>query len=212
MPGKERETCPFFAKTGTCRFGERCSRGHPYPESSSILLFPGMYTHFELEQGLSEGYDTDLNLEYEDRELYHNFQEFYNDIVPEFKSVGKVIQVKVCCNYEPHLRGNVYVQYAREEDAAAALAKFNGRYYGGKQLNCEFVIIPKWNSAICEMLTKTIIIEKNIYVMNMTIEIDKVIDIAETEVLVTGQRGQGQGQTLQDIEEEKDIEKVLDTD
>lgn len=58
-------------------------------------------------------YVSDLNLEYEDRELYHNFQEFYNDIVPEFKSVGKVIQVKVCCNYEPHLRGNVYVQYGR---------------------------------------------------------------------------------------------------
>jgi hypothetical protein len=23
IPGKEKETCPFFAKTGACRFGER---------------------------------------------------------------------------------------------------------------------------------------------------------------------------------------------
>ena len=55
----------------------------------------------------------DVALEYDDGELYQNFQDFYNDIVPEFRTYGKVIQVKVCNNYEPHLRGNVYVQYKR---------------------------------------------------------------------------------------------------
>ena len=58
---------------------------------------------------------SDLILEYEDSEIYNNFRDFYDDIVPEFKSMGHVIQVKVCCNYEPHLRGNVYVQYSRYE-------------------------------------------------------------------------------------------------
>lgn len=56
---------------------------------------------------------SDLILEYEEGELYNNFRDFYDDIVPEFKAVGKVVQVKVCCNYEPHLRGNVYIQFAR---------------------------------------------------------------------------------------------------
>jgi len=55
----------------------------------------------------------DLTLEFEDSELYQHFETFYCDILPEFKSVGRVVQLKVCCNYEPHLRGNVYVQYSR---------------------------------------------------------------------------------------------------
>ncbi len=55
----------------------------------------------------------DLSLEYDDSELYKSFVEFYNDVVPEFKSVGRVVQFKVCCNHEPHLRGNVYIQFSR---------------------------------------------------------------------------------------------------
>ena len=55
----------------------------------------------------------DLTLEFEDSELYQHFETFFYDILPEFKAVGRVIQLKVCCNYEPHLRGNVYVQYSR---------------------------------------------------------------------------------------------------
>ncbi|KAK2142447.1 hypothetical protein LSH36_952g00026 [Paralvinella palmiformis] len=55
----------------------------------------------------------DLGLEFDDREIYQHFVEFYNDVLPEFKAIGHVIQFKVCCNYEPHLRGNVYVQFVR---------------------------------------------------------------------------------------------------
>ena len=54
-----------------------------------------------------------MGLEYEDNDLYRSFRDFYYDIVPEFKSVGRVVNIKVCCNHEPHLRGNVYVQYRR---------------------------------------------------------------------------------------------------
>ncbi|CAC5421036.1 Putative U2 small nuclear ribonucleoprotein auxiliary factor 35 kDa subunit-related protein 1,U2 small nuclear ribonucleoprotein auxiliary factor 35 kDa subunit-related protein 1,Zinc finger CCCH domain-containing protein 16,Zinc finger CCCH domain-containing protein 5,U2 small nuclear ribonucleoprotein auxiliary factor 35 kDa subunit-related protein 2 [Mytilus coruscus] len=149
IPGKERETCPFFAKTGACRFNERCSRGHPEPDTSTTILMRGMYSHFELEQGLLDENDTDLILEYEEGELYNNFRDFYDDIVPEFKAVGKVVQVKVCCNYEPHLRGNVYIQFASDEEALAAMVKMNGRFYAGKQISCEPVVIKSWKSAIC---------------------------------------------------------------
>lgn len=54
-----------------------------------------------------------MGLEYEDNDLYNSFREFYVDTLPEFKSVGKVINFKVCCNHEAHLRGNVYIQYKR---------------------------------------------------------------------------------------------------
>jgi len=55
----------------------------------------------------------DLTLEFEESDVYQHFESFYADILPEFQAVGRVVQLKVCCNYEPHLRGNVYVQYAR---------------------------------------------------------------------------------------------------
>ncbi|CAG2249895.1 ZRSR [Mytilus edulis] len=131
------------------RFNERCSRGHPEPDTSTTILMRGMYSHFELEQGLLDENDTDLILEYEEGELYNNFRDFYDDIVPEFKAVGKVVQVKVCCNYEPHLRGNVYIQFASDEEALAAMVKMNGRFYAGKQISCEPVLIKSWKSAIC---------------------------------------------------------------
>ncbi len=55
----------------------------------------------------------DVDLEFEESETYQHFREFYDDTLPEFKEAGKVIQFKVCCNYEPHLRGNVFVQFKR---------------------------------------------------------------------------------------------------
>ena len=53
-----------------------------------------------------------MGLEYEDSETYQHFREFFQDTLPEFQKYGKVVQFKVCCNEEPHLRGNVYVQFA----------------------------------------------------------------------------------------------------
>ena len=37
----------------------------------------------------------------------------------------------------------------REEDAQRAFVKFNGRWYAGKQLSCEFSAVQKWQPAIC---------------------------------------------------------------
>lgn len=154
--GKERqiETCPFFAKVAACRFGDRCSRAHPYPDNGRTLLFSSMFRHFQLDQGLCEEYDTDIVLEYEDSEVYQKFKEFYEDVLPEFKAIGHVVQFKVCCNFQPHLRGNVYVSYTRVEHALEAYAKFNARWYGGKQISAQFVDIPSWRRAICGLFGK----------------------------------------------------------
>ncbi|CAD5122778.1 DgyrCDS11185 [Dimorphilus gyrociliatus] len=154
----EANKCNYYWKTGVCRFGNRCSRFHPRVEHSNTLIFHNMYYHFELEQGLyDDDYNTgveyykmkmktvfinsfiaDLTLEYEYSAIYKHFMEFYQDSLPEFKLCGRVLQFKVCCNYEPHLRGNVYVQYDRLEDAITAYKRFNGRWYAGRQLSCEF--------------------------------------------------------------------------
>ncbi|XP_061483164.1 U2 small nuclear ribonucleoprotein auxiliary factor 35 kDa subunit-related protein 2 [Rhineura floridana] len=151
---KDRASCPFYIKTGACRFGDRCSRKHNYPSSSQTLLIRGMFVTFGMEQCKRDDYDTDASLEYSEEEIYQQFLDFYEDVLPEFKNVGKVIQFKVSCNFEPHLRGNVYVQYQSEQECQEALALFNGRWYAGRQLQCEFCPVTRWKTAICGLFER----------------------------------------------------------
>ena len=67
----------------------------------------------------------------------------------ELRSAGRVVQLKVCCNHQSHLRGNVYVQYSSQKDAVRAFMKLQGRWYDGRQLSCRFVHIASWKAAIC---------------------------------------------------------------
>uniref|UniRef100_A0A7N5K4V0 Zinc finger CCCH-type, RNA binding motif and serine/arginine rich 2 n=1 Tax=Ailuropoda melanoleuca TaxID=9646 RepID=A0A7N5K4V0_AILME len=125
---KDRANCPFYSKTGACRFGDRCSRKHNFPSSSPTLLIKSMFTTFGMEQCRRDDYDPDASLEYSEEETYQQFLDFYDDVLPEFKNVGKVIQFKV----------------GVEEECQAALSLFNGRWYAGRQLQCEFCPVTRW--------------------------------------------------------------------
>lgn len=48
-----------------------------------------------MEQCRRDDYDPDASLEYSEEETYQQFLDFYDDVLPEFKNVGKVIQFKV---------------------------------------------------------------------------------------------------------------------
>lgn len=54
-----------------------------------------MFITFGMEQCRRDDYDTDASLEYSDEETYQQFLEFYEDVLPEFQNVGKVVQFKV---------------------------------------------------------------------------------------------------------------------
>lgn len=148
-PGKD--TCPFFSKVGVCRFGDTCSRNHIRPRISNVILFRGFYSHISLEQSDDSEYGSDSLLEYDDKETHKHFCDFFDDVLPELQKCGCVVQFRVCCNKEAHLRGNVYVEYISPRDAIRAFRLFQGRWYGGKQLNVEFCNISSWRSAICGM-------------------------------------------------------------
>ncbi|XP_065218398.1 U2 small nuclear ribonucleoprotein auxiliary factor 35 kDa subunit-related protein 2 isoform X1 [Planococcus citri] len=148
QPGAQE--CPFFSKVAACRFRDSCSRNHIRPSISKTLLFPGFYSNFRIEHvNQSTEYDTDVGLEFEEKEIYQHFLEFYHDVLAEIKSFGTVVQFKVCSNEEPHLRGNVYVQYGSERYAIKAFRALQGRFYGGKRISVEFCTIKTWNKAIC---------------------------------------------------------------
>ena len=149
-----KELCKFYQKVGACRFGDNCSRFHPLYESSSTLLLHGMFSTYAFEimeraQKNIEGDISDFWLEHSDSDLYDEFVEFYDDVLPELESYGKVVQFKVCCNRDKHLSGNVYVQYKQEKDAKKAAEQLRRRFYGGKILNVKFISIVSWKKAIC---------------------------------------------------------------
>ncbi|CAF1145886.1 unnamed protein product [Adineta ricciae] len=149
VPSIERPPCAFYSKTGVCRYGERCRRAHPKADITNTLLAVNMYSNFEMQYGLDEEYDLDIGLEFEESERYENFKDFYYDVLPEFERFGQVITFKVCSNSEIHLRGNVYIQYETDYQAMLAYRALNTRYYAGRMIQCQFVNIPSWSTAIC---------------------------------------------------------------
>ncbi|KAJ2953537.1 hypothetical protein O0L34_g1139 [Tuta absoluta] len=144
--------CPFFFKTACCRFGDQCSRNHRYPGISKVLLATNFYSHFGLEN--ADEHDADIMLEYEDSDTYREFKEFFYDILPEFEKFGRITQLKICNNYEKHLRGNTYVEFAELRCAVAAYRALHTRWYGGKQLSLQFCLISSWKNAICGLQSR----------------------------------------------------------
>lgn len=67
----------------------------------------------------------------------------------------------MCNNIIPHLRGNVYVDYHTEEEAFTAYCAINGRWYGGKQLQLEFITISDWKMALCGISILYLLLIKN---------------------------------------------------
>lgn len=58
----------------------------------------GMFVTFAMEQSRRDDYDTDASLEYSEDEMRQQFLEFYDDVLPEFRNAGKVVQFKVIKN------------------------------------------------------------------------------------------------------------------
>lgn len=156
--------CPFFQKTGACRFKDSCSRNHKKPRASTVILIPSFYSHYSLEQMENE-HGSDSSLEFESRETYEHFREFFFDVLPELEKYGKIRLFKTCCNRETHLRGNVYVEYSTPREAIKCFRALQGRWYGGKQLNVEFCKIESWNSAICGSTFEILTLQILVYVL-----------------------------------------------
>ncbi|KAL3729246.1 hypothetical protein ACJRO7_026361 [Eucalyptus globulus] len=140
---QDKAHCPFHLKTGACRFGQRCSRVHFYPDKSCTLLIKNMYN------GPGLAWEQDEGLEYTDEEVERAFEEFYEDVHTEFLKFGEIVNFKVCKNGSFHLRGNVYVHYKSMDSAVLAYNSINGRFFAGKQVTCEFVNLTRWRVAIC---------------------------------------------------------------
>lgn len=52
-------------------------------------------------------------------------------------------------NEAPHLKGNVYVEYASPDDAWRAWRALRLRWYGGRQIDAELIACGSWDTALC---------------------------------------------------------------
>lgn len=109
-PGKQ--PCQFFIKTATCRYGNKCVWNHCRPKISRTLLVRSFFTNIRLDQGKPNEYGTDVPLEFDEGQLFRDYYDFFDDVVPEFQKFGTIEQFVTCQNYEPHLRGHVYIDFA----------------------------------------------------------------------------------------------------
>ena len=151
---QDPDNCKFFMKTGACRYGPRCSRYHVTCGNSSTIMIPNFFQNARLEISMLNENCNDIDIEYDELEMVSEFENFYYDVIEEFKAAGKVVMFKCCQNYVPHLRGNVYVQFSKPEYAMTALKMFNGRFYAGRQLSVEMSPVSNWKSSICGMFLK----------------------------------------------------------
>ncbi|KAJ6928199.1 hypothetical protein NC651_012029 [Populus alba x Populus x berolinensis] len=112
---QDKAHCPFHLKTGACRFGQRCSRVHFYPDKACTLLIKNNF-----------GFISCQKCVYTDEEVECSYEEFYEDVHTEFLKYGEIVNFKVCKNGSFHLRGNVYVHYKSLDSAILAYHSING--------------------------------------------------------------------------------------
>ncbi|KAL1922765.1 uncharacterized protein VTP21DRAFT_9141 [Calcarisporiella thermophila] len=136
---KDKVNCSFYFKIGACRHGDRCSRKHVKPTFSQTILLPNVFHNPIHDPGNSMTSD----------EVQQYFDDFYQDMFVELAKYGEIEEMNVCDNVGDHLVGNVYVQYAREEDAGKAVESLNHRFYGGRPLYAELSPVSDFREACC---------------------------------------------------------------
>lgn len=62
-------------------------------------MIRGMFITFGMDEVRRDDYDIDAWLEHSEEDLQECFVDFYHDVLPELKSVGKVVQFKVTLNW-----------------------------------------------------------------------------------------------------------------
>lgn len=145
---RDRVNCPFYYKMGACRHGERCSRLHHKPLSSSTLLLTNMY--YSPEQIRATAAAAGLPPPaISSRDESTHFDRFYIDVWREMGKYGRVDELHVCGNLSDHLAGNTYVKFHDEDAAAAALVALDSRWYAGRPVQADLSPVAHFREARC---------------------------------------------------------------
>lgn len=133
---EDQVNCPFYFKTGACRYGDRCTRRHLKPAISQTLLFKGMYENPPIAIAMAEGHRVPDEQIMAVIEQFHNF---YSEVFLELAKFGEIEDMQVCDNIGDHLIGNVYVKFASEDNSEKCRDGITGRYYANR------LVVPSYS-------------------------------------------------------------------
>ena len=136
---EDKVNCPFYFKTGACRYGDRCTKRHLKPSISQTLLFKNMYQNPPIAIAMAEGHQVP---DAEMMQAIQEFHSFYSEVFLEFSKFGEIEEVHVCDNTGEHMIGNVFVKYASEEEAENCKDSITGKYYKNR------LVVPEYSPVI----------------------------------------------------------------
>lgn len=137
----DKTICTFYEKIGACRHGEKCSRKHVKPLTSSTILLPNLYQNPKLNKNDLEQFNP--------KQLQEYFDEFYKDIFIKFNQFGEIKLLVVCENDNNHLNGNVYVKFVDPQSGIDAVLDLNTCWYNKKPVHCELSPVENFVDANC---------------------------------------------------------------
>jgi len=141
----DKINCPYYLKMGACRHGDTCQRKHLRPAFSQTILVKHMWTNPMVAVINSGGNAQQMD----QARLQEDLDNFFEDVFEEMRKYGEVEDVQVMENLCDHMVGNVYIKFADEEMADAALQAVQGRFYSGRQLEVEFSPVTDFSASRC---------------------------------------------------------------
>lgn len=113
-PGQK--LCALYERTNCCRYGPTCIHNHRRPLLSNIIVVRHFFMHplLEEENEHQEYANADGNLELSEQDLCEAYDEFFEDVVPEFEAFGYIQNFRAIRNTLRNLRGHVFVEYIEE--------------------------------------------------------------------------------------------------
>lgn len=136
-----KSICTFYQKIGACRHGEKCSRKHIRPTESRTVLLSNLYANPKTTPS-----DKNQGIDLRQPEAFDNF---FADVYVRLAAEGEIVRVAVCENENPHLNGNVYIQYATKDQAAKAVLLLNQEWFGERPVYCELSPVTNFHEALC---------------------------------------------------------------
>lgn len=155
------ESCPFWDKVGACRHGHRCSKYHHKPKRSKTIVFWKIFRN-PIRTVFLKSDDRDKNkdshgefvkkeIEIDESRLQREATRLYQDLFVEFAlKYGEIESIVICGNYNPHVGGNVLVQFKDERSALQCFRDCNDRWYNGQPIFCELSPVVHIDDAICK--------------------------------------------------------------
>lgn len=147
----ENKLCSFYTKNGACRYGNQCTKLHLRPKTSLTLLFAHLYKNPPLAVALADGQPIpDEKIE----EVVEHLETWYQEIFLEVSKFGEIREMHICDNLGDHLIGNIYIKFAREEDAESVKKNISRRYYRDRLVMPEFSPVTDFLEGSCRNFTK----------------------------------------------------------